>query len=247
MSELKPVFIAHRGYAAAYPENTLVALEAARQAGAKFIEVDIQLTSDHIPVLFHDMDLQRLCQVNGAIHDYSFSQLEKFNVTDFEKFGNKYADNKITSLSDFIEYLKKHVDLIAFIELKRSMISAFGERKVLDALLPLFEGMSEQIIFISYEQNILKNIHNSSDYKTGVVVNDWQSYNKNSDWQPEWLFCAVAGLPLDDTELDIKSRIAVFEVGKVELAKQLLEKGICYLETFCIKEMLEAFSINDNA
>lgn len=73
---LTPMFIAHRGYAAAYPENTLIALDAARQAGAKYIEVDIQLSADGIPVLFHDRDLQRLCQQTGAIHDYTFSQLE---------------------------------------------------------------------------------------------------------------------------------------------------------------------------
>ncbi|HFD33365.1 MAG TPA: glycerophosphodiester phosphodiesterase, partial [Gammaproteobacteria bacterium] len=83
---LQPIFIAHRGYAAAYPENTLIALDAAFQAGTEYVEVDIQLSADHIPVLFHDRDLQRLCQQSGAIQDYTFSQLEKFNVTDSEKF-----------------------------------------------------------------------------------------------------------------------------------------------------------------
>lgn len=246
MRELKPIFIAHRGYAAAYPENTLIALDAARQAGAKFVEVDIQLSADHIPVLFHDRDLQRLCQATGAIHDYCLSELEKFNVTDVEKFGNKYADNKITSLSVFIDYLKKHSDLNAFIELKRTMIEAFGEEEVLRTLLPLFEGMVEQITFISYDQNILKNIHDNAEYKTGIVVDEWNDYNKDAGWQSEWVFCSAEGLPQDNDELDIYSNIAIFEVGNVELANQLLAKGIYYLETFRIKEMLAAFSEDAN-
>lgn len=104
---MKPIFIAHRGYASAYPENTLIALDAARKAGASFVEVDIQLSADHIPVLFHDRDLQRLCQQTGAIHDYTFSELEKFNVSDADKFADKYANNKITTLQVFIDYLKK--------------------------------------------------------------------------------------------------------------------------------------------
>ena len=239
---LKPIFIAHRGYAAAYPENTLIALEAAQQAGAQFVEVDVQLSADHVPVLFHDRDLQRLCQQTGAIHDYTFSQLEKFNVTDTEKFANQYASNKITSLQVFIDYLKQHSQLNAFIELKRSMIDQFGEERVLEILLPLFAGMQEQISFISYNQTILKTIHENTDYATGIVVDDWTEYNKQADWQSEWLFCSAEGLPENNVELEIKSKIAIFEVGNVELANKLLKKGFYYLETFRIKEMLADFS-----
>ena len=238
---LTPIFIAHRGYASAYPENTLIALDAARQAGAKFIEVDIQLSADLVPVLFHDRDLQRLCQHTGAIHDYAFSELEKFNVTDAEKFSDKYANNKITTLQVFIDYLKSHPELNAFIELKRLMIEKFGEEKVLEIILPMFNGMKEQISFISYNQPILKTIHNSSDYATGIVVDDWTEYNNDAGWDSEWVFCSSDGLPEDNAELEIKSKIAVFEVGDIGLAKHLLAKGIYHLETFQIKEMLQAF------
>ncbi len=239
---MQPVFIAHRGYASAYPENTLIALDAAFQAGAEYVEVDIQFTSDHIPVLFHDRDLQRLCQQSGAIHDYTFSELEQFNVSDSEKFSTKYSDNKITSLQVFIDYLKQHPQLKAFIELKRLMIDTFAEEQVLKILLPMFEGMNEQISFISYNQFILKKIHDSTDFATGIVVDKWDDINTKADWQPQWLFCSAEGLPENNETLNIKSKIAVFEVGNVGLAKHLLAKGITYLETFRIKEMLTAFA-----
>jgi len=243
---LKPTFIAHRGYASAFPENTLIALDAARQAGADFIEVDIQLSADHIPVLFHDRDLNRLCQQPGAIHDYAFSQLKKFNVTDAEKFANKYKDNKITSLKTFVDYLKEHPEINAFIELKRSMIDTFGEEVVLKKILPFFTGMKEQIVFISYNQSILKNIHDNTDYATGIVVDEWEERDRSSGWLSEWLFCSAEGLPDNNKELDIVSKIAVFEVGEIELANKLFERGITYLETFRIQEMLKAFSSGDS-
>lgn len=239
---LKPIFIAHRGYASAYPENTLIAIEAAEQAGAEYVEVDIQLSADHVPVLYHDRDLTRLCQQSGAIHDYTFSQLDEFYVTDSEKFADKYAKNKITSLQVFIDYLKKHPGLNAFIELKRLMIDTFGEELVLNTLLPMFDGMSNQVIFISYNQSILKNIHDTTNYATGIVIDEWNELNKNADWNSEWLFCSDQGLPDNNEELNTKSNIAVFEVGNIGLAKHLLAKGIRYLETFRIKEMLTAFS-----
>jgi len=102
--------------------------------------------------------------------------------------------------------------------------------------------MQEQISFISYNQTILKTIHDNTDYKTGIVVDDWTEYNKQENWQSEWLFCSAEGLPEDNAELEINSKIAIFEVGNVEMANKLLKKGICYLETFRIKEMLSAFS-----
>lgn len=238
---MKPIFIAHRGYASAYPENTLIALDAARKAGASFVEVDIQLSSDHIPVLFHDRDLKRLCQQAGAIHDYTFFELDKFNVSDIEKFSNKYTSNKITTLQVFIDYLKEHPELNAFIELKRSMIEKFGEKCVLEIILPMFTSMEKQISFISYNQTILKTIHDNTHYATGIVVDDWSGYNKSDSWNSEWLFCSSDGLPKDNAELKIKPKIAIFEVGNIGLAQHLMAKGIYYLETFRIKEMLQAF------
>jgi len=240
----QPIFIAHRGYASVYPENTLIALDAARQAGAQFVEVDIQLSADEIPVLFHDRNLERLCQQTGAIHDYSFAQLESFNVIDAEKFSDEYADNKITSLETFIAYLKIHSELKAFIELKRSMIEKFGEELVLKKLLPMFGGMKEQMVFISYDHSILENIHNNTEFETGIVVDEWDEYNKDANWDSEWLFCSASGLPENNAELEINSKIAIFEVGNIGLAKHLLARGICYLETFRIKEMLDAFPVS---
>lgn len=239
---LKPVFVAHRGYASAYPENTLLALAAAHHAGAQYVEVDIQLSSDGIPVLFHDRDLQRLCGQAGAIHDYTFSRLKEFNVSYTEKFADKYANNKITSLEEFVAYLKENSELNAFIELKRSMIDVFGEDIVIKKILPLFSGLKNKISFISYNHHILQTIESQSDYTTGVVVDDWYEYRMKSEWQPEWLFCADDGLPDNGAELTIKSKIVIFEVSSVELANKLLSRGIQYLETFRIKEMLSVFS-----
>ena len=105
----------------------------------------------------------------------------------------------------------------------------------------MFEGMAEQISFISYNADILKIIHTSSNYATGIVVDEWKEYDKSADWDPEWVFCSAEGLPENNAELEIKPKIAVFEVGNIGLAKHLLAKGIKYLETFRIKEMLEGF------
>lgn len=52
--------IAHRGEPIRHTENTLAGIEAALQAGAPMIEIDVRLTSDGAPMLLHDADLTRL-------------------------------------------------------------------------------------------------------------------------------------------------------------------------------------------
>src|SRR5690349_22032690 len=63
-----PGLVAHRGWAAKFPENTVPAVAAALEAGATWAEVDVQLSSDGRPVLFHDRTLERMCGAAGAVH-----------------------------------------------------------------------------------------------------------------------------------------------------------------------------------
>jgi tubulin gamma len=48
-----PQAIAHRGYMAKFPENTMASLRGAVEAGAEGLETDIHLTKDGVVVLSH--------------------------------------------------------------------------------------------------------------------------------------------------------------------------------------------------
>ncbi|MGK4724840.1 glycerophosphodiester phosphodiesterase, partial [Salmonella enterica] len=50
---------AHRGFSGKAPENTLVAFKMAIDFGCEWIETDVQLTADHVPVLIHDKTVNR--------------------------------------------------------------------------------------------------------------------------------------------------------------------------------------------
>jgi len=58
------MLIAHRGYSGRYPENTLLAYEAAYQHGARYMELDLQLSSDCVPILHHDVSLKRMSGID---------------------------------------------------------------------------------------------------------------------------------------------------------------------------------------
>src|SRR4029453_8944108 len=52
-----PIGGAHRGASPPHPENTLASFEAALEAGADVVELDVRLTADRVPVVLHDPDV----------------------------------------------------------------------------------------------------------------------------------------------------------------------------------------------
>lgn len=75
----QPLVIAHRGFSAKYPENTLPAIQAAIELAVDFVEIDVHETRDSEIVVFHDYRLNRLCGVRGRLRDKPLAELKKLN------------------------------------------------------------------------------------------------------------------------------------------------------------------------
>jgi glycerophosphoryl diester phosphodiesterase len=84
LSELKtarrPLIIAHRGYRAKYPENTMAAFEAAIDVGVDMIELDVLRTKDRDMVVIHDESLDRTTNGHGMVSDYTLSELRALDA-----------------------------------------------------------------------------------------------------------------------------------------------------------------------
>lgn len=100
------VLYAHRGLHdndSDAPENSMAALKKAVEAGFG-IELDVQLTRDKIPVVFHDFTLQRVCGTDGKVADYTYEELQQFSLCGSEQ--------KIPKFEDFLEMVDGRVPLI---------------------------------------------------------------------------------------------------------------------------------------
>lgn len=87
MSAFMGTSIAHRGYfdnEAGVPENSLACFQAAIEKGF-VIELDIQLSSDGVAMVFHDADLERMCGVQGEIWEYTAAQLKEMKLLGTEE------------------------------------------------------------------------------------------------------------------------------------------------------------------
>ncbi|KAI4140197.1 MAG: hypothetical protein LQ340_007911 [Diploschistes diacapsis] len=70
-----PQIIAHRGFRAQYPENTMLSFRSAVAAGAEAIETDMHLTKDNVAVLSHDSSLKRCFGKNQLIADHEWEYI----------------------------------------------------------------------------------------------------------------------------------------------------------------------------
>ena len=62
-----PKVIGHRGAMAYAPENTLEGFREARRRGATWVEIDVKLTADNVPILMHDDSLKRTMGVDRLV------------------------------------------------------------------------------------------------------------------------------------------------------------------------------------
>lgn len=110
LKDFKGIYYAHRGLHQEKnisPENSLAAFKLAVDHGYG-IELDVQLSKDKVPVVFHDGDLKRLCGLSKKVRDMSFKELRDLYLYD--------SQEKIPSLEEVLKLVDGRVPLI--VELK---------------------------------------------------------------------------------------------------------------------------------
>jgi glycerophosphoryl diester phosphodiesterase len=85
------------------PENSIEAFRKAVEAGFG-IELDVQLSKDGVPVVFHDFTLKRICGVEGKLENYTYKELQQFTL-----FG---SSAKIPGLEEVLKLVDGRVPLI---------------------------------------------------------------------------------------------------------------------------------------
>jgi glycerophosphoryl diester phosphodiesterase len=140
------LILAHRGFAAAYPENTMKSFMEAAKAGADGLELDVQMTKDGELVVIHDEKIDRTTNGTGFVKDYNLKELRKFDAGCHHKTAVK--KEPIPLLEEVLAWLSE-TGLVCNIELKNSIIPYEGmEEKVISMVRDF--NLSEQIIISSF-------------------------------------------------------------------------------------------------
>ena len=77
---MRPLIISHAACGGHAPENTLQGVRIAIDLGAEAIEIDVQASADGVPVLMHDLTVDRATGGEGAVADLTLDQLRGLDV-----------------------------------------------------------------------------------------------------------------------------------------------------------------------
>jgi len=113
----RPDVIAHRGASAYAPENTIASFQKARDMGADYFELDVQLTRDGALAVFHDRDISRFCIKHVSVVDMLMSDMRKIDVGSW--FSPEFADQRVVRLEEALELTDKNTGV--YIELKSAV------------------------------------------------------------------------------------------------------------------------------
>jgi glycerophosphoryl diester phosphodiesterase len=146
-------FIAgHRGDRSAAPENTMPAFELALNGPMDFVETDVQLTRDGVPVLMHDVTIDRTTNGHGTVSGHTAAQLARLDAGAW--YSRHYAGTRIPTLNALLARLANS-DKKALVELKFDWTTN-QVRTVIDLINR--HNLSARVVLVSFDLDTLTNL-----------------------------------------------------------------------------------------
>jgi len=242
----KANLVAHRGYSLRYPENTILALSKAIDCGARFIELDVQMTGDFIPVILHDETLDRTTDATGLVMDKRSEELSSISAGETGRLGDEFKDEPLPRLGELVRLLEAHPHVTAFVELKEESIDYFGVevfvKKVLETLAPVLE----QVIIISFAGEALTQSRRMGKREIGWVLTkfDEESRLAAEELKPDILICNYKKVKGELWRSKGKGQWSwfLYEITDPAAAFEWFKKGVEYIETMHIDEMIDGLN-----
>ncbi|HFU4369537.1 TPA: glycerophosphodiester phosphodiesterase [Streptococcus suis] len=123
--------VAHRGYSAVAPENTIPAFVYAKKVGFDYIELDIDFTSDGEVVCCHDYTIDRTSNGTGTIRNMTLAQLKTYDFGSWKD--SIFTGTKIPTLEEALECCKK-IGLKVYIDMNANNMTDSEIDHVIDVV-----------------------------------------------------------------------------------------------------------------
>jgi len=174
----RPRVWAHRGDSAHAPENTMLAFDKARAAGADGIELDVRLDADANVVVFHDSELERLTGLPGRIEQLSAAERRKLRV----------GGEPVPLLAEVLSELDIEVD----VEIKALKVGRMGALVAATARVIKDSGRADQILVSSFDPVSLLQLHRRlPDVALAYLFHDEQPLPLRRGWVGNWMGASI--------------------------------------------------------
>ena len=240
-----PEIIAHRGNATEFPENTLQSLASAVELGIKHLEFDVQLTSDKVPVLLHDADVERVASREGNVHELTWAELAETPVGEVKRFGHRFAFTYPPSLAQVVDALEGWDGVTAFVEIKRASLRHFGRETVLRRVAEVLKPVLNRCVLISFDLPSVKVLRLMTGARIGWVLSQYDDATRAqaAELAPEFLFANLERLPADVEPLWPGTwDWVIYEVRDIRTAKACQARGARFVESMTVRGLQHAYA-----
>lgn len=175
----KPIVCGHRGASGHAPENTLAAFRLARELGATWIEFDVQLSADGLPIVLHDDTLERTTNLGQPLRpaQLTLAELKKLDAGSW--FGPRFAGEKIPTLDEVLAEFGSSLGLNIELKSKLGFETDNGlERKVAEVVRK--HNLQDKVLISSFDPFRLIALYQSDpDLRLGALYTD-----RSKDYTP---------------------------------------------------------------
>lgn len=176
MSLKLPKIIGHRGAAGYAPENTLDSIHTAADMGVKWVELDVKLTKDQVPVLFHDDDLDRTTNATGKVAETTYEDLKQLEAGSW--FADGFSGIKIPTLEEAVDVLIER-DLGLNLEIKAC---PGREKETAEAALDILSQ-----IWDDHHRLLISSFSHVSLEAAKDMASDWsRGFLMPEEWPDNW-------------------------------------------------------------
>lgn len=228
-----PAIVAHRGFAGRYPENTVLSLAAAVAYGARFLEFDIQLTRDGVPVVCHDDTLIRCGNDARRVLDHDWADLRDARVGERDRLGPGFADVPLSSLEDVADHLMRWPATTSFVEIKQHSTDAFGVKETVASVLKSLRNLTHPYVILSFVDEVIPEARRQGAELTGWVIRDWNESSRATleKLAPDYVYCNQDKIAHDDALWPGAWHWVLYEVTRREDAQRWQDAGAAMVET----------------
>ena len=224
--------VARGGDAAGHPENTLPAFQAALDLGARFVEVDVQLSSNSVPMAVRGDDVM----VEGvllSIGELSAAELAQVDASESHRFGQRFSGTCIPRLVDVLSLITKRAETTVFVNLCRASLGRFGHDQVVAQVAETVKPFRSRCIIVSSDLPAIHRARRLIGLQIGWGIQSYDDHTrlKYEALQPDYLFCDLATLPPHGRLWKGPWRWAVRAAATLDDALDLASRGADFVST----------------
>jgi len=230
---MKNRLVAHRGDMSTYPENSLLALQAAAKLGFSYIELDVQFSKDLTPFVIHDENLVRTTSIDKNVYESTTKELLSHKLLWPLEDDESQALLSLATLEKTIEVLNNFPEITLFVEIKRQAVNHLDLDIVVDTVLKDLENAKFKFVIISFVKEIVEYVQQKEKYASGWVLSKYDQVDQAiaNEMQPDYLFCNVKKVNKPSELWQGPWKWALYDIKNPTFAYELLEQGVDLVET----------------